>query len=127
VVLAEDNTGDVFLVKEAIAAAGLDVDLYALSDGEEVLQFLAQTEEDGIRCPELLLLDLNLPRANGFEILAYIRGAGRCKGMRIIVMTSSFARSDRERSASFDIDLYFHKPASFDEFLTIGEAIRKLI
>ena len=125
--VVEDNVGDIFLVKEAVAAAKLDVDLYFMEDGEQVLQFFAKIDEGMVRCPELLLLDLNLPGADGFEVLSYLRHSKRCAGMRVVVMTSSSARADRERSASFEIDLYFTKPATYDEFLTLGDVVRKLI
>jgi DNA-binding response OmpR family regulator len=127
VVVVEDNAGDVFLVKEAVAAAKLDVDLYFMGNGEEVLRFFAQIAEGIVRCPELLLLDLNLPGANGFQILHNLRNSQWCPGMRVVVMTSSSARADRERSVSFGIDLYFTKPATYEEFLRLGEVIRKLI
>jgi DNA-binding response OmpR family regulator len=126
-VVAEDNVGDVFLVKEAVAAAKIDVDLYFMPDGDEVLQFFVQIDEGVVRCPELLLLDLNLPRADGFEVLSYLRNSKQCAAMRVVVMTSSSARSDRERSASFGIDLYFTKPGSYNEFLRLGDIIRKLV
>ena len=126
IVVAEDNLGDVFLIKEAVSAAKLDVDLYFIEDGDEVLQFFAQIEEDAVRCPELLLLDLNLPRADGFQILSYIRGSRHCAGTRVVVMTSSSAPSDRERSASLGADLFFTKPATYNEFLTLGDVIKKL-
>jgi CheY-like chemotaxis protein len=127
VVVAEDNSGDVFLVKEAVAEAKLDVDLYFLIDGEEALRFFAQVDEQAVRVPDLLLLDLNLPGANGFQVLSSLRGSKRCAGMRVVVMTSSSARADQEKSASFGIDLFFTKPGTYDEFLTLGDIIRKLI
>lgn len=125
--VVEDNAGDVFLVREAVAAAKLDVDLYFMDDGEEVLEFFTAIDEGIVRCPELLLLDLNIPRANGFQVLSYLRDSKRCAAMRVVVMTSSSAKADRERSRSFGIDLYFTKPATFDEFLRLGDVIRKLI
>jgi two-component system response regulator len=125
IVVAEDNLGDVFLIKEAVSTAKLDVDLYFMEDGDEVLQFFAQIDEDAIRCPELLLLDLNLPRADGFQVLSYIRSSKHCAGTRVVVMTSSSAPSDRERSALLGADLFFTKPATYTEFLTLGDVINK--
>ena len=124
--MVEDNAGDVFLVKEAVAAAKLDADLYFLADGDEALQFFGQIEESAVRRPDLLLLDLNIPRVNGFQILSFLRASKCCADMRVVVMTSSSSPADRQRSASFHIDLYFTKPATYDEFLTLGDVIRKL-
>ena len=125
--VVEDNIGDIFLVREAIAAAKLDVDLYFFSDGDEIVQFFAQIEEDSVRCPELLLLDLNLPKRDGFQVLSYLRSSKRCASMRVAVMTSSRARSDREKSASLNVASYFNKPGTYAEFLKIGDLIRELI
>jgi CheY-like chemotaxis protein len=125
--VVEDNVGDVFLVKEAVAAAKLDAQLYFFTDGDEILHFLAQLEEDSIPCPDLLLLDLNIPKADGFQVLSYLRTSKRCASMRVVVMTSSSARADREKSASFNIDSYFQKPSAYEEFLLLGEVIRQLI
>jgi CheY-like chemotaxis protein len=127
VVVVEDNAGDIFLVGESVTSAKLDVNLYFIADGDEALRFFAQIEEAAIRCPELLLLDLNLPKTNGFEVLSYLRSSKRCGAMRVVVMTSSSARADRDKSASLNIDLYFNKPSTFHEFLTLGEVIRNLI
>jgi two-component system, chemotaxis family, response regulator Rcp1 len=125
--VVEDNVADLFLVKEAVAAAKLDIDVYFFSDGEEILQFLAQLDEDSVRCPELLLLDLNIPKKDGFEVLSYLRSSKRCASMRVVIMTSSSARADREKSASFNVDSYFNKPGSYAEFLTLGNVIRNLV
>ncbi len=125
-VVVEDNAGDVFLIKEAVAAAKLDIDLYFLTAGDEALQFFARIEEDTVRPPELLLLDRNIPGADGFQVLTYLRMSNRFATIRVVVMTSSSARVDRDRSASFGIDFYFTKPGTYEEFLTLGEIIRKL-
>ncbi|HEY6343875.1 MAG TPA: response regulator [Bryobacteraceae bacterium] len=125
--MVEDNVADLFLVKEAVAAAKLDIDLYFFSDGDEILQFLALIDEDSVRCPELLLLDLNIPKKDGFEVLSYLRSSKRCASMRVVIMTSSSARADREKSASFNVDSYFNKPGSYAEFLTLGNVIRELV
>jgi two-component system, chemotaxis family, response regulator Rcp1 len=125
--VVEDNVADVFLVKEAVAAAKLDIDVYFFSDGEEILQFLAQIDEDSVRCPELLLLDLNIPKKDGFEVLSYLRSSKHCASMRVVIMTSSSARADREKSASFNVDSYFNKPGTYAGFLALGDVIRELI
>jgi two-component system response regulator len=125
--VAEDNVGDTFLVREAITAAKLDVDLYFVGDGDEVLEFFTQIDESTVRCPELLLLDLNLPGADGFQILSYLRNRKQCAATRVVVMTSSSARADREKSTFFGVDFFFTKPTSYNEFLTLGDIVRKLI
>ncbi len=125
--VVEDNAGDVFLVKEAVTSAKLDANLYFMADGEAALRFFEQIEAGAVRCPELLLLDLNIPRTNGFQVLQYLRSSNRCASMHVVVMTSSSARADREKSESLNIDVYFNKPSSYSEFLKLGDIIRKLL
>jgi len=115
------------MVKGAVAAAKLDVDLYFFSDGGAIINFLAHIDEDSVLCPELLLLDLNLPKADGFQVLSYLRSSKRCASMRVVIMTSSSARADRDKSASFNVDSYFNKPSTYAEFLRLGDVIRELI
>jgi CheY-like chemotaxis protein len=126
-VVVEDNSADVFLVKEAVAVAKLDIDLYFFSDGDQALEFFSQVDEEAIKCPDLLLLDLNIPKTDGFHVLSYLRSSKRCGGMRVVIMTSSSALSDREKSASLSVDSYFNKPGAYAEFLKLGDLIRELI
>lgn len=125
--VVEDNAGDVFLVREAVTSAGLSVNLYFMADGDAALWFFGRIEESSDQCPEVLLLDLNIPRANGFEVLTWLRNSARCNSMRVVVMTSSAARTDREKSESLHIDQYFNKPSTYSEFLKLGEIVRGLL
>lgn len=124
-VVVEDNPTDVFLIKEAIVAHGLDVDLRVFKDGEEAIHLIASLDENGDEpCPGLLLLDINLPRTDGLEVLGRLRGSKRCAHIPVIIMTSSAAPSDRERSAALGANAYFQKPTQYDAFLKIGEILR---
>ena len=125
--MVEDNSADAFLVKEAVAASHLDVRLYLLSDGEEALRFFGRMEGNDVRCPDLLLLDLNVPKVSGHELLSYLRSTKRFATMPIVIMTSSSAKVDREKSTAFNINEYFTKPDTVDEFLRLGDIIGKLI
>jgi CheY-like chemotaxis protein len=127
VVVVEDNAGDVFLVREAVTSAGLGVDLYFLPDGDAALWFFGQVEEGPVPCPEVLLLDLNIPKTNGFEVSSWLRSSKRCTSMRVVVMTSSSARADREKSQSLNVNQYFNKPSTYSEFLKLGDIVRTLL
>jgi two-component system response regulator len=127
VVVVEDNAGDVFLVREVVTTANPGVNLYFMNDGDAALRFFEQIEAGSIRCPEVLLLDLNIPNTNGLEVLSWLRNSQRCTAMRVVVMTSSSARADRERSESLNIDRYFNKPSTYSEFLKLGDIVRKLL
>jgi len=128
IVLIEDSQTDVFLVKEAIAAHRLDVELHILEDGEQATGFIARIESDeNAACPRLFLLDLNLPRTSGFEVLSRIRQSERCASVPVLVVTSSDAEKDRAESAALGATAYFRKPSGYEAFLKLGEIIHELL
>jgi CheY-like chemotaxis protein len=127
ILLAEDNAADVFLVRKALKKEDLDYQLEVFSDGEEVLRFLEMVEKEAAPCPALMLLDLNLPKRSGEEILESFRGTARCSSIPVIVLTSSDSPKDRERAASFGVAHYFRKPADLNEFMMLGPVIRKVL
>lgn len=126
-VLVEDNVADIFLVQQAISAHRLNVNVYIMNNGEEAMTFFRQIEADQIRCPDILLLDLNIPKVDGFSVLSYLRDSDHCRQMPVIVMTSSAASADREKSSSLAASAYFHKPSSYQEFLALGDVIKALL
>ena len=126
--LVEDSETDVFLVNEAITAHHLDVDLQVVTDGEQAIRVIARIDADeNVPCPQLFLLDLNIPRTSGFEVLARLRGSQRCALVPVIVMTSSNAESDRSESGALGATAYFPKPSGYEAFLRIGEVIQSLL
>jgi two-component system, chemotaxis family, response regulator Rcp1 len=126
--LVEDNPTDVFLVKEAIAAHGLDIDLNVIDDGEHAIDLIKHMDfEDGAWVPDIVLLDINLPRTDGFDVLQQIRLSKSCAKIPVIVMTSSAAPVDQSQSAVLGATAYFQKPSGYDDFLKIGELILKLL
>jgi CheY-like chemotaxis protein len=128
IVLAEDNQTDVFLVKESIAAHGLDVKLHVIDNGELAIGFIAQIDSDpDTTCPSLFLLDLNLPRIGGLDVLATIRQSKRCAKSPVLIMTSSDAEKDRAESTARGATGYFRKPSGYEAFLGLGNVIRHLI
>ncbi len=125
IVLAEDNGADVFLIREAIEQRKLVCDLHPIDDGEDMLHFIDRVDQDeSLRCPDLFLLDLNLPKRSGDEILEHLKQSRRCSGVPVIVITSSESRHDRERAAELGAAAYFCKPADLDRFLQIGDLIQ---
>jgi DNA-binding response OmpR family regulator len=118
----------VFLVKEAIAAHGLDADLNVIDDGEHAIDLIKRMDsEDGAWVPDLVLLDINLPRTDGFDVLQQIRVSKSCAKVPVIVMTSSAAPVDQSQSAVLGATAYFQKPSGYDDFLKIGELILRLL
>lgn len=96
ILIAEDSPADVFLIREALA--GVDAEIHIFADGEKIIEFLAQVERDPqMPCPDLLLLDINLPKHKGGEILKAIRSGARCGKTKVLVVTSSDSITDRAR------------------------------
>jgi len=126
--VVEDNPTDVFLVREALRAQGLEVDLQVFEDGETAITFVQQLDgDDTLDCPSLVLLDVNLPRADGFEVLRCLRSSMKCGTIPVIVMTSSAALADRTTATALRADAYFQKPPSYDAFLKLGALAQHML
>ncbi len=127
IVLAEDNPGDVFLVREALRSHGVQAELSVHEDGEKMLRFLERVESGDELCPHLVLLDLNLPKCSGEVLLKRIRESRTCFPIPVVIVTSSDSPRDRETTARLGANSYFRKPADFDEFLLLGALIKRVI
>lgn len=124
IILAEDNEVDVLLVRRALEMEGLDHQLQVLSDGEQVFCFLAEVESGAAPYPDILLLDLNMPKRSGEEILNRIRESAKFSPIPIVVVTSSDSPQDRQQSARLGVAHYFRKPCDLAEFMKLGAVIR---
>jgi DNA-binding response OmpR family regulator len=128
VVLIEDNPTDVLLVREAISAHDLNVELDLMEDGEQAIRFIAEIDANPqARCPQLFLLDLNLPKVSGVEVLGSIRRSNRCANCPVLVITSSDAQNDRARSTALGATAYFRKPSGYEAYMRLGEVIQQLL
>lgn len=126
--VVEDSQTDVFLVRESVRVHRLDIDLKVISDGERAIAFFNELEAaDGVECPSLMLLDLNLPRISGLEVLARVRAARRCGDIPVVIMTSSDAEKDRTESEALGATAYFRKPSGYESFLKLGDVIREML
>jgi two-component system, chemotaxis family, response regulator Rcp1 len=125
VLLVEDNEADVRLTREALREAGDEVRLSAVGDGEQAMLFLrrAQGFADAPR-PDLVLLDLNLPRKNGLEVLDEMRADGALAAIPVIVLTSSAAHQDVEACYARGANAFVVKPQELDAFMHLIGAIR---
>jgi CheY-like chemotaxis protein len=126
ILLAEDNPGDVFLVRRALEKHGLrDVELIVVEDGQAALRYIERVDgDDSVFSPALALLDLNLPRATGSRILLRIRQSRRCGAIPIIIVTSSDSPLDREAAAQLGATGYFQKPGDLAGFMHLGQVVR---
>jgi len=126
VLLVEDNPGDVRLTKEAFREAKLKVDLTVVEDGVEALAFLRkQGEYSSATRPDLILLDLNLPKKDGREVLAELKEEDELKSIPVAILTSSQAEEDIIRSYQLHANCYVTKPVDLDQFLKVVKALEE--
>ena len=128
VLLVEDNPADADLLEEAFTEAQIDCSLAIVRDGVEALGFIEGLDSDLCRaCPDLILLDLNLPKVGGKAVLERIRMSPRCTGAKVLIISSSDAPADRKRAMELGASEYFHKPSSFQQFMEFGPKIRVML
>jgi CheY-like chemotaxis protein len=120
VLLVEDDAGDVLMTQEAFEHHKLRNQLHVVSDGVEALAFLRREGQyaDAPR-PGLILLDLNLPRKDGREVLAEVKNDGSLRSIPIVVLTTSQAEEDILRSYSLHANAYVAKPVDFERFIQV--------
>jgi CheY-like chemotaxis protein len=125
ITLIEDNAADVFLIKKALQAKNIDCDVTHFEAGDQALAALMLNNAD---LPDLILLDLNLPRTDGLDILRAIRTRPRLANIPVAIMTSSEASSDKHRASALGAVRYIMKPPELEDFLTqVGDAISDLL
>jgi chemotaxis family two-component system response regulator Rcp1 len=128
ILLAEDNRADIIMVGEALKAHKIPHDLHVVVDGEEALAFVARMgKADAPPCPDILLLDLNLPKADGLDVLQGFRQHPECATTPVIVISSSNAPRDREAVRSLGITGYFAKPITYEGFVKLGQIIKEAV
>ena len=124
VLLIEDNPGDAELTRQSLAASKLTISLTVLDDGEKALQYLhkAPPYQKADR-PDLLLLDLNLPKLSGSEVLREIKSDRHLKSLPVIVLTSSEEEMEISRCYDAGANCYIVKPVDFNSFIKVVSLI----
>jgi CheY-like chemotaxis protein len=124
VLLVEDDPGDVVLIREAFEYNKVHNALHVVSDGVEALDFLHRRGEyEGAPRPDLVLLDLNLPRKDGREVLEEVKADRDLRTIPIVVLTTSEAEEDILRSYDLHANAYVTKPVDFDRFIEVVRLI----
>jgi chemotaxis family two-component system response regulator Rcp1 len=127
ILIVEDNRGDVLLVEVALREAGLQFELIHKTDGEEAVEYLrALTNGDLSTFLDLILLDINLPRRSGWDVLEELRAIPRKHQIPVIILSSSSALHDVSRAESLGVLKYIRKPSTLEEFLAIGQKLKQL-
>jgi CheY-like chemotaxis protein len=124
VLLVEDSPGDVRLTRDAFRNANLAIDLHVATDGVEALAFLNQegAHAESPR-PNLVLLDLNLPRMDGREVLAQIKNSDKLKSIPTVILTTSDAEADISASYQLQANSFLSKPVQLDAFEELVKSI----
>lgn len=125
ILLVEDSPADVLIAREALNEAKLLNTIHVAEDGVEALEFLRRQGKFATAPrPDLILLDLNLPRKNGREVLAEIKGDPELKAIPVVVLTTSCAEEDILRSYHLHANCYVVKPVEFNSFVKAVQSIR---
>jgi CheY-like chemotaxis protein len=128
ILIVEDSKSDVFLIREAITAARVDADLYVVNDGQAATQFFDTADRDtSAPYPDLVLLDLNLPKKTGDDVLRHLRQSERCSQASVLIVSSSDAPRDRGSVAAHSIAGYFKKPSEYADFMKLGAIVKGLL
>lgn len=124
ILLVEDSSGDIRLTQEALKDAKVSNNLSICKDGVEAMSFLKRTEgyESSPR-PDLILLDLNMPKKNGTEVLKEIKTDTLLKHIPVVVLTTSSADADIVKSYNLNANCYISKPVDFDQFMVVIKSI----
>jgi two-component system, chemotaxis family, response regulator Rcp1 len=126
ILMVEDNDGDVFLTLEALKGAKVANVVHVVHDGVEALDFLRRRGKYAAAVrPDLILMDLNLPRKDGREVLAEIKPDPELRGIPVVVLTSSNAEKDVTRSYDLHANCYIVKPVDFDGLIDVVRAIER--
>ena len=124
ILLVEDNPDDEFLTRDALRTGGIKHDVVVARDGAEAVAWIfAREGSEAARTPDLVLLDLKLPKMSGFDVLERIRADQRTRTLPVVILTSSSEIQDIERSYSEGANSYVRKPVNFSEFVRAVQAL----
>ncbi len=127
VLLIEDNPADSGLVREALVQHQVDCEVVLITNGERAIEFIRGIETEGAPCADLVILDLNLPRKTGWEVLETVRASTYCRQAPVVILTSSDNQKDRIDAARLGASRYIRKPSRLAEFLMLGDTFKSIL
>jgi chemotaxis family two-component system response regulator Rcp1 len=128
VLIVEDNDADVFLIRQAIEAKKLPVAFHIVKDGEQAMRYFDQADGDAsMPCPSLVILDINLPKKQGGDVLKHMRRSRRCGNALVIAVSTSDSASDRAQMNELGANGYFRKPSEYAAFMKLGDIVKGLL
>lgn len=127
ILLVEDNQGDILLTKEAFEESNNECELFVVNDGQQAINFLEQISPfSNTEAPNLILLDINLPKINGHEVLKYIKSSSSLKSIPVIMLTTSSSQKDITECYKNYANCFITKPNEVDEFFKIIQNVNSL-
>lgn len=123
ILLVEDNEGDIILTKEALSDAKIKNKVSVVKDGEAAINFVNEGLNDESLLPDLILLDINLPKVDGKEVLHYLKNTPALKRIPVVMLTTSSSEMDVEDSYNNHANCFITKPVNFDKFFEVVRMI----
>ena len=127
ILLAEDSPADRRLMTEALHQHHINHEMQVASDGEQALQAVRSAGNGDRPCPDLLIMDLHLPRVDGMQVLRAFRENEHCRNTPVLVLTSSNSPADRDQAERFHGIHFMLKPFELDQYMAIGQTVRNLL
>jgi CheY-like chemotaxis protein len=127
VLLVEDNPTDLYVLRMVLERCKLDLDLHIARDGERALHYLEDLAQQKSACPALVLLDLNIPKVSGIEVLRQLRHASPCNRVPVIVVTSSGEAADRVEIQRLGANAFFQKPADLAAYMELVPLVKSVL
>ncbi len=125
ILLVEDNEGDIILTLEALSEVGLDKYVSVVKDGEQAMSYLKQIiDSQSTNFPNMILLDINLPKVDGKQVLSFIKSTEELKQIPVIMLTTSHAQKDINESYSNYANCYITKPVDLETFFGLIQCIQ---
>jgi DNA-binding response OmpR family regulator len=125
--LVEDSESDEFLMRKALNLEGLDCEFQVSRDGEKAMAVIEAIDNGSRPRPDIILLDLNLPRKGGARVLESIRRSRNCSEIPVVIVTSSGSPTDKAQVSFLGATRYFQKPLGLAEFMKLGPLVRDMI
>ncbi|MGN6196900.1 MAG: response regulator [Ginsengibacter sp.] len=120
ILLIEDNEGDILLTKEAFIEIGLSIEIKILNDGQQAIKYLRKEAEfKNAETPDIILLDLNIPKVNGLQVLQTIKNDQLLKVIPVVILSTSNSEKDRSLAYRNHANCYFTKPVNFSDFINL--------
>ena len=114
-------------MREALEEHGVEGELVVIPDGEVAIRWIEALDTGADACPDLLILDLNLPKRAGREVLQHVRESVKCRAATVVVLSSSDVEQDRSEAMRLGASRYISKPLRLAEFIQLGAVFREIL